>query len=331
MTNTRTPMEILVTGVTGRIGANLAAALVREGHRVRGLVWHKDPRVEKLESLDIELVYGTLTNRTDVIKAVKGVKAIYHLGAAFQGGGPFTSNDYFETTVRGTFNVLEAAKTHSVQHVLFAGTDSVYEKYVSEGTSGPIKEDHNARLPRGWYGLSKSIGEEMCISYSRSEWVPSTVLRFCNTAGAGEIIDYGLFYLSKQLGRPELKALWRGKESVVLLRDQNGRAYKKHMGDVRDIVHGCLCALDKPAAIGETFQLGGPRAFTTDEVAPYLSEALKIPYIDVRVSGKPTFYEYDLTKARTLIGFDPQYDIFRMIDDALAFRRGELKDILATE
>ena len=142
-------MEILVTGVTGRIGANLAAALVREGHRVRGLVWHKDPRVEKLESLDIELVYGTLTNRTDVMKAVKGVKAIYHLGAAFQGGGPFTSNDYFETTVRGTFNVLEAAKTHSVQHVLFAGTDSVYEKYVSEGTSGPIKEDHNARLPRG--------------------------------------------------------------------------------------------------------------------------------------------------------------------------------------
>ncbi len=324
-------MRVLVTGVTGRIGANLAAALVKEGHEVRGLVWEKDPRVEKLDGLDVELTYGTLTDPADVQNAVEGVEAVYHLGAAFQGGGPFDTEDYFETTVRGTFNVLEAAKnTHSVRHVLFAGTDSVYEKYAPGGMAEPIREDEMPRRPRGWYGLSKSMGEEMCIAYNRSGWVPSTVLRFCNTAGAGEIVDYGLFYLSKQLGKPELKALWKGEEAIVLLRDGNGRPYKKHMGDVRDIVHGCVCALDKPEAMGETFQLGGPSAFTTDEVAPYLSKALDIPYVDVRVAGTPTFYEYDLTKARTLIGFSPQYDIFRMIDDALAFRRGELKDVLAT-
>ena len=95
-------MKILITGITGRIGANVAAKLRTEGHDIRGLVWPKDPRIEKLEPLGIELIEGSLTSVDDVNGVVEGVDAIYHLGAAFQGGGPFSENDYFDINIRGT-------------------------------------------------------------------------------------------------------------------------------------------------------------------------------------------------------------------------------------
>ena len=325
-------MRILVTGITGRIGANLAVALVKEGHEVRGLVWPKDPRTNKLRGLDIQLQNGSLTETRDVREAVDGIEAVFHLGAAFQGGGPFTTEDYFETNVRGTFNLLEAAKRNdSLQHFLFASTDSVYIKSAPGGMKDPVREDVTPRSLTGWYGLSKSMAEDMCTAYFRSYSMPTTVLRFPNTLGAGEIISYGAFYLSSYKdSKPELAGLWQGEERLVLLKDENGRPWKKHMGDVRDVVHGCLCGLGKSQALGETFQLAGPKAFTWDEAIPHLSRCLDIPYVEASVKGTPTFYEYDLSKARTLLGFDPQYDIIRMIDDAIAFGRGEDIDVLPT-
>ncbi len=325
-------MKILITGVTGRIGANVAASLLEQGHEVRGLVWPRDPRVEKLRGLDLELQQGSLTETEDVRRAVNGADAVYHLGAAFQGGGPFTEDEYFEINVRGTFNMLEAARTEGgVQHFLFAGTDAAYDKYIPGGMTEPIREDEMPRKPRGWYALSKSMGEELCNGYFRTYSLPVTVLRFSNVFGAGEILDYPQFYLSKmRKGHPELEALWHGEERLVILKDQQGRPYKKHIADVRDIVHGCVCALDKPRAFGETFQLGAPGPFTWDQAVPYMSERLNISYVEAELDAVPTFYEYDISKSRALIGFQPQYDIFRMIDDAIALRQGRDIGVLPT-
>jgi UDP-glucose 4-epimerase len=318
-------MLILITGITGRIGANLAAALVRDGHRVKGLVWPKDPRVEKLQHLELDLQSGSLTEPDDVLRVMEGVEAVYHLGAAFQGGGPFTEQDYFEINVRGTFNMLEAARTRGeLGTFVFSSTDAVYEKYVFGGQDHPLREEEMARQPRGWYALSKAIGEELCVGYFRTYSLPATILRFPYTVGADEMADFPQFYLSKLRQREGLESLWHGEERLVVLKDGNGRPYKKHMADVRDIVHGCVCALDKPEAAGEAIQLAGPQAFTWDEAVPHLSERIGIPYIEASVTdGPPTFYEFDLSKARRLLGFEPRYDVISMIDDALAFRRGE--------
>ena len=324
-------MRILVTGITGRIGANVAAALLEQGHRVRGLVWPRDPRIEKLAALDLELQDGSLTEPEDVGRAVAGVDAVYHLGGAFQGGGPFSTGEYFEINVRGTFNMLEAARAQpALRRFVFASTDALYDKYVPGGMPAPIDE-RTPRRPRGWYALSKSVGEELCDGYHRTYRLPTVVLRFSLVVGAGEIVDFRQFYLSKQReAHPELAALWQGEDRLVILKDEAGRPYKKHIADVRDIVHGCLCALEPPAAVGETFQLGGPGPFTWDEAIPYLSQRLDIPYLEARLSGAPTFYEYDISKAREKIGFQPQYDIFRMMDDALAFRAGQTIGVLPT-
>ena len=118
-------MDVLVTGVTGRIGANVAAALTEQGHRVRGLVWPKDPRVAKLKPLGLELVEGSITNPRDCVAASDGMQAVYHLGAAFQGGGPFSERDYYEINVTGTLNMLEATRAlDNLAHFVYAGTDA---------------------------------------------------------------------------------------------------------------------------------------------------------------------------------------------------------------
>ena len=324
-------MNILITGITGRIGANLAAALSQQGHRVRGLVWPRDSRVEKLQDLRVELHQGSLTEAGDVHRALEDMEVVYHLGGAFQGGGPFTDEEFFEINVRGTFNMLEAARNSGeLKQLLFASTDALFEKYPPRGMQDPITEQM-PRRPQGWYALSKSMGEEMCNSYWRGYGLPITILRFSMVCGAGEILDFPQFYLSKLYGTfAELAPLWKGEEQLVLLRDSQGRYFKKHIADVRDIVHGCLCALGKERALGETFQLAGPRPFTWDEAIYRLAEILQLPLVEVQVQGTPTFYEYDLSKAQALLGFQPSYDIVRMIVDALSFQRGEDIGVLLT-
>ena len=58
---------------------------------------------------------------------------------------------------------------------------------------------------------------------------------------------------------------------------------------------------------------------------------MNIPYQEAILHGAPTHYEYDLTKARDLIDFNPQYDIIRMIEDAIAYREGKTINVLPTE
>ena len=317
-------MDVLITGITGRIGANLAKQLIEREHKVRGLVRPRDPRVDNLKGMGVDLIYGSLTEKSDVAQAVEGIEIVYHLGAAFQGGGPFTDEEFFEINVRGTFNMLEAVRGEKdFEQLIFASSDALFDKYIPGGMEVPINEE-TPRIPKGAYALTKSLGEELCNGYWQGHKVPTTILRFAMVRAADEILEFPQFYLSKMKdSHPELAALWQGQESAVLLKDQRGRPFKKHIADVRDIVHGCLCALGKERAFGETFQLAGPRAFTWDEVSCRLAELLKIPHVEAEVAGTPTFYEFDLSKAEKYIGFDPNYDIVRMIVDALSYERGE--------
>ena len=104
----------------------------------------------------------------------------------------------------------------------------------------------------------------------------------------------------------------------------------RHVADVRDIVQGCLCALGKERAWGRCYQLAGPRPFTWDEVVYRLTELLGIPFVEASPGGVPTHYEFDLTRSMRELGFQPEYDIVRMIVDALSHRRGDPTGVLPT-
>ncbi len=115
-----------------------------------------------------------------------------------------------------------------------------------------------------------------------------------------------------------------------MLQGDEGRPDKKHIADVRDIVHGCGGALCKERAFGQTYQLAGPAPFTWDEAIYRLTELLHIPFVEARPGGVPTHYEFDLEKARHDLGFHPEYDVVRMMVDALNHRRGEPIGVLPT-
>ncbi|MEZ4861960.1 MAG: NAD(P)-dependent oxidoreductase [Caldilineaceae bacterium] len=344
-------MKILITGISGRIGANLAQALLSLGHEVRGLVWANDRRSEKLASLPVELVEGTITNMDDVTRVVTGVDAICHLAAAFQGGGPFTNDQYFEINVRGTFNMVEAARQHApnLQHFFYASTDAIYAKYVPGGISEPIREDTMTIAPGGQYALTKYLGEELALGYQRNYQLPVTVFRFALAVAGDEILNFPQFYLHHWLDayakrqdegaaavRAELERLRPSSDAelrrcLLIARDEQGRSYKKHIADVRDIVQGFTDALGKPATVGQVFQLAAPTPYTWAETIPYLAARLDAPYVDVRLADHiPTYYEFDLSKGRRLFGYAPKYDMQTMIDDALAFRAGQATGVIPT-
>ncbi|MCL4863217.1 MAG: hypothetical protein KJZ93_27675, partial [Caldilineaceae bacterium] len=136
--------------------------------------------------------------------------------------------------------------------------------------------------------------------------------------------------------RAELQRLRPADEAaaqrcLLIARDEEGRAYKKHIADVRDIVQGFVDALGKQTVFGETFQLAAPTPFTWDAAIPHLATRLDAPFVDVRLVGHlPTFYEFDMSKGRRLFGYRPAYDIIRMIDEAVAFRAGEAIGVIPT-
>lgn len=339
-------MKTLITGISGRIGANLAKELIDHGHAVRGLIWPRDARREKLAALNVDLVDGDLTSRDDVARAMQDVEAVYHLGAAFQGGGPFTNDEFFEINVRGTFNMLEAANARGdgLRHFFYASSDALYQKYVHGGIPDPIHEDIMPVEPSGLYPITKGLGEDLCLGYHRSFGLPATIFRFAMAQAGDEILDFPQFYLAHWLeayankqseqGQEtyrELKKLDEAGVELLIAQDENGKPYRKHIVDVRDMVAGMICALGNEESVGQVFHLAAPEAFTWDKAIPYLAAALEMSYDKLSLLDQPpTDYEFDLTKSQQLLGFNPQVDIFKMIDDAVAIREGKSGDVIPT-
>ena len=341
-------MKILITGITGRVGANIARHFLNKDVAVRGLVWKDDRQTEKLELLNAEIVEGDLALRDDVVRAARGVDVIIHLGAAFQAGGPFTPEQYFDTNVKGVFNVLEAALAlgDRLRHLIFVSTDATVDKYPPGGILEPLREDSLPLTATAWYGYSKALGEHLTDRYFRHENLKNTIMRFASVWGAGEVLDFPQFHLDSFLelfkerkdsaGIETYRKLKfehdrvNGRPCLIVARDENGRSWKKHNLEVRDIVHAFDRAVGNPNTFGKIYQLGSKTPFRWDELIPYMSEKTGIPYCRVNLATTPTFYEYDLTAARRDFQYNPWISIRDMIDEAVRFRREGGGPMIAT-
>jgi len=337
-------MNILITGITGRVGANVARHFLGQGHQVRGLVWPGDPQAAKMAKVGAEIVPGDLRVLADVQSATRDRDVIFHLGAAFQAGGPFTPEQYFDTNVKGTFNVLEAALGLGghLRHLIYVSTDATMSKYPPGGIEKPLTETSLPVTATHWYGYTKGLGEHLVDRYVRHENLPATVFRFAMTLGAGEVLDFPMYrlryYLSQFENREDAagRATWLalqaeddGTDRLLVACDESGRPYKKHMVDVRDLVHAFDAAAGRESTFGRLYQLAAPEPFTWDEAVPYLASVLKLPHSRVNLAGtNPSFYEYDLTAARRDFGFAPRYAIKDTIDEAVRHVSGASEAII---
>jgi nucleoside-diphosphate-sugar epimerase len=341
-------MNILITGITGRVGANIARHFIGKGHSVRGLVWPGDRQAEKLRLVGADIVEGDLKSLADVRRAAEGQEVILHLGAAFQAGGPFTPEQYFDTNIKGVFNVCEAALglKDRLKHLVFTSTDATYLKYPPDGLANPVINETN--VPQGstdWYSFSKIEGEHLVSRYVRHEKLRATVLRFPMVWGAGEVLEYGQFRLSHWLNAFKdrkdsegvaiyraLKRLDDGRDRLIIACDKDGRPWKKHCIEVRDIVHAYDRAVANEKTYGKTYQIAGPAPFTWDDVVPLLAKHLDLPYSRVNLAGvPPTYYEFDLSAAKRDFGFAPKMTMRDTVEEAARFRRDGGGDIIPTK
>ena len=346
-------MKILVTGATGRIGANLVTRLLDKGHEIRSFVFPGDAsRADKLDSYaNVETVIGDLRHAEQVRAAVAGVDAVYHIAAAM--GGPFDNRQYLDINVGGTLNVLEAIRAHcpDLQRFVYASSEAVYWDARINGRyfETPITEDMVGSLyPDMPYLMTKWLGEELAMVYHYQYGVPTCVTRFSTVIEPSEFLNAeGLPHIflhsaavrsyESQAGRDAdeqalIDALldgWDGEDKLLLSRNPNGVPYRQQFGDVRDIAQGLVLALERDAAVGEIFNLAGDAVLDWGELVPQLAEAKGLPYVEARLPFN-NYFELDLSKIERLLGFKSQHDFASILATAQAIQRGENTGVIPT-
>lgn len=345
-------MKILVTGATGRVGANLVLALLDAGHDVRSFVYPGDAsRAHKLDGFDrVETVTGDLRSFEDVRAALRGVDAVYHIAAAF--AAPFNHREYLDINANGTLNLLEAIREElpGLHRFAYACTEAVYWEAPYRGRyfEEPITEEMTAEYCDMPYFMTKRIGEELAICYQRQYGVPACVFRFTTIIEPSEFLDEGgrpyRFFLSDLCERfreaegktaeeremyDHIRSLWQGEEKLVVMLNPNGVPQKQPFADVRDIAGGLLLGLEREEAVGEIFNLGGAVAFDWGEAIPFLAERYGMEYVEAKVPV-PNYFDLDLGKINRLLGFEPKHDLLSLVETAEALQRGEDAGVIPT-
>ena len=178
--------KILVTGADGFIGSHLVEQLLSEGCEVKAFVYYNsfnswgwlDSLPAHIKS-KIEIFSGDIRDPNGVRTAVRGVDVIFHLAALIAIPYSYHSPDsYIDTNIRGTLNILQAARDFATPKVLVTSTSECYgtAQYV------PIDERH-PRQPQSPYSASKIAGDCMAESFYRSFDLPVTIVRPFNTYG----------------------------------------------------------------------------------------------------------------------------------------------------
>jgi UDP-glucose 4-epimerase len=195
------------------------------------------------------------------------------------------------------------------------------------------------------YALTKTINEQTVESYQISHGLQTTMIRPAGMFAGKEIlprwtVGYVTGLLQSAISQPQSGLRHPDLEKIVehlqsnastnqlcVPHDPHGHPWLYSPADARDVAHACICALEHPAAVGEAFNAAGPQPFTFNEVAAYLAARTGNSIFEVEVPVRWIYWS-DIRKAKSLIGYQPQSDIERAFDTALAHEAGEPIDVI---
>jgi UDP-glucose 4-epimerase len=337
-------MKVFITGATGRVGSQVAKALMERGHVISTVVLPSDPLLAQAQASGIECVTGNLADRESVSQAIEGAEAVFHLAALIS----FRTEDrdrLWQANVIGSYNVFDCAAQQATRRpvrLIFASSDQVYPTRFARYR--PVDENH-PREPYSFYGMTKLLGQDLLAFFSRTTPdLKVTTAVFSHIEAASEVIDpdgeYSRPAFSLQ-GRIDslraasshnansatddvqrmlkiLEPLASEDNPLLLARDANGHAHTQELSDVRDIISALLLMLDKEAAVGETFNLAPPSLVGLDTFIPYLAKATGRRYVEANLPVELGQPHSTAAKARTLLGWVPRYTLFDMVDEAVA-------------
>jgi len=178
--------KILVTGADGFIGSHLVEKLIDDGYQVKAFVYYNSfnswgwlDSLPKGKMDKIEIFSGDVRDPNGVRTAMKGCDIVFHLAALIAIPYSYHSPDsYVDTNVKGTLNIIQAAKDLEIERVIVTSTSEIYgtAQYV------PIDEKH-PKQPQSPYSASKIGADCMADSFYRSFDMPITIVRPFNTYG----------------------------------------------------------------------------------------------------------------------------------------------------
>ncbi|MBA3713783.1 MAG: SDR family NAD(P)-dependent oxidoreductase [Pyrinomonadaceae bacterium] len=301
--------DILVTGGAGFIGSHLVGRLLEEGRwRVTVIDDFNDfyaPAVKRanvaphLGRDDFQLVDADIRDRAalESVFAETRFGAIVHL-AARAGVRPSLGEPtlYSETNITGTIHLLEFARTHGVEQFVFGSSSSVY----GINAKMPFGEDDPIRQTISPYAATKAAGELFCHAYAHLYGVRCVCLRFFTVYGARQRPDLAIHKFARLIseGRP-----------IPVFGDGTTRRDYTY---VDDIIAGVRAAVDYRDSLYEVINLGESRTVELRELIALLEKELGRTAVIDRQPAQPgdvpqTFA--DISKARRLLGYDPQTPI----------------------
>jgi len=297
--------KILITGADGFIGSHLTEELVRSGADVRAFVFYNsfnswgwlDQSPEEIKR-NIDVFAGDVRDPHGVKKAMEGCDIVFHLAALIAIPYSYHSPDtYVDTNVKGTLNIVQAAKELDVEKVIHTSTSEVY------GTARfvPITEDHplQGQYP---YSASKIGADQIAMSFYQSFETPVSIIRPFNTYGPRQSARAVIPTIITQIAN--------GKRKIKLGSINPTRDFNY----VKDTVRGFISIAKSDRSIGEVINIGSNFEISIGETAELISEVMEteieLVTDDQRVRPDKSEVERlwaDNSKAGELAGWQPEY------------------------
>ena len=254
-------MKVLVTGADGFIGSHLVEELVRKGYQVKAFVYYNSfntwgwlDTVSKDIMKNVEIFQGDIRDPNGVEQAMKDVEAVFHLAALIAIPFSYHSPDtYVDTNIKGTLNVLQAARKLGTKRVLVTSTSEVYgtAQYV------PIDEKHpfQGQSP---YSATKIGADRLAESFYRSFQLPVTIVRPFNT--------YGPRQSARAVIPTIITQLLAGKEEIKL----GALTPTRDFNYVKDTANGFISIYESDKTIGEEINIATQKEISIGELAEEL-------------------------------------------------------------
>jgi len=305
MNSIKNQFTVLVTGADGFIGSHLTEALVRQGYKVRAFVlynsfnsWGWLDHCSREIKRQFEVFAGDIRDPHGVKEAMKGCDAVLHLAALIAIPYSYHSPDtYVDTNIKGTLNVLQAARELGVKRVIHTSTSEVY------GTAQfvPITEAHPLQ-GQSPYSATKIAADQLAYSFHASFGLPVVIARPFNTYGPRQSARAVIPTIITQIanGQRQIKL-----GAVSPTRDFNY---------VQDTVAGFIAALNSDQGLGEVVNFGSNFEISVGDTAQLIAEAMnvEIEIITDEARLRPESSEVERlwaanAKAKQLFGWQPSY------------------------
>ena len=251
-------LNVLVTGADGFIGSHLVEKLLEDGYNVRAFVYYNSfnswgwlDTLDKNKLSKIEIFSGDIRDPNGVKEAMKGIDIVFHLAALIAIPFSYHSPDsYVDTNIKGTLNVLQAARDLKTKRILITSTSEVYgtAKYV------PIDENHpyQGQSP---YSATKIGADRLAESFYKSFNMPITIVRPFNT--------YGPRQSSRAVIPTIITQLLNGETEIKL----GALTPTRDFNYVKDTVKGFIEIAKSENTIGEEINIATCSEISIEELA----------------------------------------------------------------